>query len=100
MITIDTLRPGDVAVIATPPAFRWVHFKYAIEKGVNVFMEKPICVDGPSGKRMLELGEQAKKKNETIIGNNNFSFFMIYFINIDQLIHPDSSDRLSRASEI
>lgn len=60
---IDTLRPGDVAVIATPPAFRWVHFKYAIEKGVNVFMEKPICVDGPSGKRMLELGEQAKKKN-------------------------------------
>lgn len=62
---IDSLRPGsgDVVVIATPPAFRWVHFKYAIEKGVNVFMEKPICVDGPTGKRMLELGEQAKKKN-------------------------------------
>ncbi|MBX7210486.1 MAG: Gfo/Idh/MocA family oxidoreductase [Verrucomicrobiaceae bacterium] len=62
---IDSLRPGtgDVVVIATPPAFRWVHFKYAIEKGVNVFMEKPICVDGPTGKRMLELGEQAKRKN-------------------------------------
>jgi predicted dehydrogenase len=60
---IDCLRPGDVAIFATPPAFRWVHFKYAIEKGVNVFMEKPVTVDGPSTKKMLALGEEAKKKN-------------------------------------
>src|SRR5436190_24038355 len=60
---IDCLRPGDVAIFATPPAFRWVHFKYAIEKGVNVFMEKPVTVDGPTTRRMLELGEEAKKKN-------------------------------------
>src|SRR5262249_11054642 len=38
-------------------------FAYAIEKGVNVFMEKPITVDGPSTRRMLKLGEEAKKKN-------------------------------------
>ncbi len=60
---IDSLRPGDIVILATPPAFRWVHFKYAIEKGVNVFMEKPICVDVQTGLRMIELGEQAKKKN-------------------------------------
>jgi predicted dehydrogenase len=60
---IDCLKPGDVAIFATPPAFRWVHFKYAIEKGVNVFMEKPITVDGPSTRKMLALGEEAKKKN-------------------------------------
>ena len=60
---IDTLRPGDVVILATPPAFRWVHFTYAIAKGVNVFMEKPVCVDGPSGRRMLALGEEAAKKN-------------------------------------
>jgi predicted dehydrogenase len=60
---IDCLRPGDVAIFATPPAFRWVHFKYAIEKGVNVFMEKPVTVDGPSTRKMLALGEEAKKKN-------------------------------------
>ena len=60
--SIDCLRPGDIAILATPPAFRWVHFKYAIEKGVNVFMEKPICVDGPSARRMYALGEEAKKK--------------------------------------
>lgn len=60
---IDSLRPGDVAIFATPPAFRWVHFAYAIEKGVNVFMEKPITVDGPTTRRMLELGKKAAQKN-------------------------------------
>ena len=60
---MDCLKPGDVAIFATPPAFRWVHFKYAIEKGLNVFMEKPVTVDGPTSKRMLELGEAASKKN-------------------------------------
>jgi predicted dehydrogenase len=60
---IDTLRPGDVAIFATPPAFRWVHFKYAIEKGVNVFMEKPLTVDGPTSRRMFELADQATAKN-------------------------------------
>ncbi|MDG3003139.1 Gfo/Idh/MocA family protein [Paludisphaera mucosa] len=60
---IDCLKPGDVAIFATPPAFRWVHFSYAIEKGINVFMEKPVTVDGPTSKRMLELGEKAAAKN-------------------------------------
>ena len=60
---IDCLKPGDVAIFATPPAFRWVHFKYAIEKGVNVFMEKPVTVDGPTSRRMLALAEDAEKKN-------------------------------------
>ena len=60
---MDCLKPGDVVVMATPPAFRWVQFGYAIEKGLNVFMEKPISVDGPSTRKMLALGEEAEKKN-------------------------------------
>ena len=60
---MDCLRPGDIAIFATPPAFRWVHFTYAISKGLNVFMEKPITVDGPTSRRMLELAEQASAKN-------------------------------------
>ena len=60
---MDCLKPGDVAIFATPPAFRWVHFSYAIEKGLNVFMEKPVTVDGPTTRRMLKLGEEAVQKN-------------------------------------
>jgi predicted dehydrogenase len=60
---MDCLDKGDVAIFATPPAFRWVHFKYAIEKGLNVFMEKPVTVDGPTTRRMLKLAEQSVMKN-------------------------------------
>ena len=57
---IDSLRPGvDIAVFATPPAFRATHFAYAIERGVNVFMEKPVSIDGPSTKRILQLAKEA-----------------------------------------
>ena len=59
---MDALKPGDVVILTTPPAFRWVHFTYAIKKGLNVFMEKPITVDGPSTKRMLKLGDEAAAK--------------------------------------
>ena len=60
---MDCLRPGDIVILATPPAFRWVHFTYAIAKGLNVFMEKPVTVDGPGCKRMFKLGEEASAKN-------------------------------------
>lgn len=60
---MDCLRPGDVVILATPPGFRWVHYSYAIEKGLNVFMEKPVTVDGPTSLRMLELNKQAEAKN-------------------------------------
>jgi predicted dehydrogenase len=60
---MDTLRKGDVAIFTTPLAFRWVHFQYAIEKGINVFMEKPLTCDGPASRRMFKLYEEAKKKN-------------------------------------
>ena len=60
---IDCLKAGDVAIFATPPAFRWVHFGYAIRKGINVFMEKPVAVDGPTTRKMLALAEQSVQKN-------------------------------------
>jgi predicted dehydrogenase len=60
---MDCLRPGDVAILATPPAFRWPHFRYAIDKGLNVFMEKPVTVDGPSTRRMFALAEESEQKN-------------------------------------
>ena len=60
---MDCLSPGDVAICATPPAFRWVHFTYAIRKGLHMFMEKPVTVDGPTTRRMFKLAEEADKKN-------------------------------------
>ena len=60
---MDCLKPGDVVIFGAPPAFRWVHFGHAIEKGLNVFMEKPVTVDSPTTHKMLALADQSVKKN-------------------------------------
>ncbi len=60
---MDCLRAGDVVILATPPAFRWVHFSYAIEKGIQRSWRSRSRSTGPTTRRMLALGEQAKKKN-------------------------------------
>ena len=60
---MDCLKAGDIAIFTTPLAFRWVHFTYAIEKGLNVFMEKPLTSDGPTSRRMIKLAEDATAKN-------------------------------------
>ncbi len=60
---MDSVKAGDVVILGTPPAFRWVQFSYAIDKGLHTFMEKPVTVDGPTTRRMLKLGELSVKKN-------------------------------------
>jgi predicted dehydrogenase len=63
---MDCLKKGDVVILATPPAFRWVHFKYALEKGLHVFMEKPVAVDGPSARKLLDLAAKSVLANQKV----------------------------------
>ena len=65
---IDSLDKGDVVLLTTPPAFRPIHLEYAVQKGVNVFMEKSFAVDGPGVRRVLAAGKEAEKKNLKIAG--------------------------------
>ncbi|MBI4327306.1 MAG: twin-arginine translocation signal domain-containing protein [Chloroflexi bacterium] len=65
---IDSLDKGDVVILATPPGFRPIHFEYAVQKGLNVFMEKSFAVDAPGIRRVLKAGELAKEKNLKVAG--------------------------------
>ncbi len=65
---IDAVGPGNVVLLATPPAFRPIHLEYAVAKGVHVFMEKSFAVDAPGIRRVLKAGEEATKKNLKIAG--------------------------------
>lgn len=65
---IDSLDKGSVVLLATAPAFRPLHFEYAIEKGMHVFMEKSFAVDAPGIRRVLKTGELAKQKNLKVAG--------------------------------
>ena len=63
---IDTLRPGDIAMCTTRAYVRPTHVEYAVEKGINVFMEKPFAPDPGGLHRLLRAGEEAEKKGVKI----------------------------------
>jgi predicted dehydrogenase len=57
----------DVVILATPPHFRPAHLKAAIASGKHVFCEKPVAVDAPGVRSVLETTEEARKKNLSIV---------------------------------
>ncbi|MHC4301511.1 MAG: Gfo/Idh/MocA family oxidoreductase, partial [Planctomycetota bacterium] len=57
---IDILRPGDVAMCTTRSYIRPLHVEYAINKGINVFMEKPFASDPGGLHRLLRADEMMK----------------------------------------
>jgi predicted dehydrogenase len=60
---IDCLRPGDVAMLCGYAGFRPQQLEYAVDKGVNVFMEKSFATDPPAVRRVVKAGEAAETKN-------------------------------------
>ncbi|NLX95178.1 MAG: Gfo/Idh/MocA family oxidoreductase [Rhodopirellula sp.] len=52
----------DLVIIATPPGFRPIHYKAAVAAGKNIFMEKPLCVDAPGYRSLLETNKEADAK--------------------------------------
>jgi predicted dehydrogenase len=57
----------DVVILTTPPGFRPMHLKAAIAAGKHVFAEKPVAVDAPGYRSVLETVEEARKKNLAIV---------------------------------
>ncbi len=57
----------DVVLLTSYPAFRPAHLKAAIEAGKHVFAEKPVAVDGPGIRSVLESAALAKQKNLAIL---------------------------------
>lgn len=52
----------NYVILATPPHFRPAQLKAAIEAGKNVFIEKPVAVDAPGVRTVIEAGKLAKQK--------------------------------------
>jgi predicted dehydrogenase len=57
----------DAVILATPPGFRPEHFEYAIESGTHVFLEKPLAVDAPGYRKVIEVGERATAKKLNVV---------------------------------
>ena len=57
----------DLVILTTPPHFRPLHLAYAVEKGVNAFVEKPMAVDGPGLRKFIQACKDAKAKNLSLV---------------------------------
>jgi predicted dehydrogenase len=57
----------DVVLLCTPPGFRPMHLRAAVEAGKHVFAEKPVAVDAPGIRHVLESCELARKRNLSVV---------------------------------
>jgi predicted dehydrogenase len=57
----------DLVILTTPPHFRPAHLKAAIAAGKHVFCEKPVAVDAPGVRSVLETTEAARSKNLAVV---------------------------------
>ncbi len=57
----------DVVLLATPPGFRPQHIRAVVEAGKHVFCEKPVAVDAPGVRDVLESVKLAKQKNISLV---------------------------------
>lgn len=56
----------NYVILATPPGFRPPFLKAAVQAGKNTFAEKPVAVDGPGIRTVLEVYEEANRKGLAI----------------------------------
>ena len=61
----------DAVLLATPPQFRPMQFKACIEAGKHVFAEKPVAVDAPGVRSILDTNDLAKQKNLCVVSGLN-----------------------------
>jgi len=57
----------DLVILASPPGFRPLHIQAAVAAGKHIFAEKPVAVDAPGVRAVLQACEEAKKKNLSLV---------------------------------
>jgi len=58
----------DAIVIATPPYYHPSHLEAVVAAGKHVYCEKPVAVDVPGAKKVIEIGKRAEGKLSLDVG--------------------------------
>ena len=64
----------DVVLLATPPVFRPEHFYEAVSAGKHTFCEKPMAIDAPGVRRIIEGAKKAKEKNLAVLSGFTYRY--------------------------
>lgn len=86
----DVIAASDVVLLATPPQFRPAQLKAAVEAGKHVFCEKPVAVDAPGIRSVLETAELARKKNLSLVSGLCWRYHHTVKATFDQ-IHEEQA---------
>ena len=57
----------DVVLLCTPPHFRPLHMKAAVEAGKHIFAEKPCAVDATGVRSVIETCKKAQEKKLSVV---------------------------------
>jgi predicted dehydrogenase len=63
----EVIARCDVVLLCTPPHFRPLHLKAAVDAGKHVFAEKPVAVDAPGVRSVLETCRLAAQKKLSVV---------------------------------
>jgi myo-inositol 2-dehydrogenase/D-chiro-inositol 1-dehydrogenase len=65
---IAASKEVDAIIVATPPYFHPEHLAAVVAAGKHVYCEKPVAVDVPGAKRVIEIGAKAEGKLSLDVG--------------------------------
>lgn len=63
----QVIEASDVVLLTTPPGFRPLHLRAAVEAGKHIFTEKPMATDAPGVRSVMESVALAKQKGLGIL---------------------------------
>lgn len=79
----------DVVLLTTPPSFRPDHLTAAIQAGKHVFCEKPVAVDAPGIRKVLEAAKLAREKNLSLVSGFCFRYDLPSRATIAKVLNGD-----------
>jgi predicted dehydrogenase len=61
------ISAADVVLLTTPTFWRPLHYEEAVSQGKHIFMEKPVAVDAPGVRRVLQAARVARQKELNVV---------------------------------
>ncbi len=86
----------NYVILASPPGFRPIHIRAAIEAGKNIFAEKPVAVDSAGVRSCIEMAPEITRKGIAMAAGTQYRHFDPYIQSMKR-IHDGAIGKLTGA---
>jgi myo-inositol 2-dehydrogenase/D-chiro-inositol 1-dehydrogenase len=86
----------NYVILASPPGFRPVHIKAAIDAGKNIFAEKPVAVDAAGVRACISMADEITKRGLAMVAGTQYRHFDPY-IQAMQRLHDGAIGKVTAA---